>query len=189
MRSSARAVMHAYSRLLHERPLVMNVLTGSVLGGLGELIAQRLERRDESKADPKWDYRRCATAGCVGAGMNGVIIPYWYRWLDTALPGTGTYAVACKSVADIVVNGGLGNAFGIAARGAPASEVWKAMPGVMLMDCTVWLPYNLVAFGKIPPHVRPTTTAFVTLGWNTYLSYVAAQGRGASECQCSECKP
>ena len=93
-------------------------------------------------------------------------------------PGTSPQAVVSKSVSDIAVQGVGGNAAAIAARGAPAAEVWRAMPEVLVADCCVWLPYNLVAFRLIPLHVRPTTTALMTLGFNTYLSHVAVRARG-----------
>ena len=57
------------------------------------------------------------------------------------------------------------------------AEVRRDMPQVLLHDCYVWLPYNLVAFRTIPTHIRPTTTALMTLGWNTYLSAVAVRAR------------
>ena len=44
------------------------------------------------------------------------------------------------------------------------AEVRRDMPQVLLHDCYVWLPYNLVAFRTIPTHIRPTTTALMTLG-------------------------
>ena len=40
-------------------------------------------------------------------------------------------AVACKSCLGIAVQGGLGNAAGIAARGAPLAEVLRSMPMVL----------------------------------------------------------
>ena len=43
------------------------------------------------------------------------------------------------------------------------------MPQVLLHDCYVWLPYNLVAFRTIPTHIRPTTTALMALGSLAWL--------------------
>ena len=158
----------------HERPIAINSLTGYLLGGLGDVTAQRLEQRPGAQ---RVDWWHCFTAACCGAAMNGVFVPFWYRKLDAAIPGTALQAVVCKSVADIVVNGGLSNAIALAARGAPATEIVSDMPKVMLADCAAWGPYNMIAFGRIPQHVRPTTTAFMTFGWNTYISYVAADAR------------
>ena len=152
---------------------------GGVLGAVGDCIAQWLHPSRDGWSQA--DCRSCAAAAAWGAANNGLFVPWWYSTLDVLLPGTGLRAIACKSCLDIAVNGGLGNFAGIAARGAPADEVLRSMPKVLLYDCVVWLPYNLLAFGRIPLHVRPTTTAFMTLGWNTYISAVAAQGRACAD--------
>ena len=171
-------MLRAYSRLLHERPLAVNTLTGYALGGAGDVLAQQIEGSSAAAGSGGGvDWWHCFTAGCAGAGMSGILVPAWYRWLERKIPGNAASAVARKSVADIAVAGAIGNALALFARGAPAAEVWRSMPSVMLMDCTVWLPYNLLAFRQIPLHVRPTTTTLMTFGWNTYLSLVAARGR------------
>lgn len=172
-------MLRAYNRLLQERPVATNVVVGGVLGSTGDVIAQWLHHRGEKDWSVKG--QSCAAAAAWGAANNGVFVPWWYSTLDARLPGTALRAVACKSCLDIAVQGGLGNAAGIAARGAPLAEVLRSMPMVLLYDCAVWMPYNFIAFGRIPLHLRPTATAFMTLGWNTYLSAVAAQGRSCAD--------
>ena len=168
-------MLRTYNRLLHERPIAVNVTTGSLLGALGDYFAQRLESRTAAV-----DCQHAFMAASWGVWFNGLLVPWWYRRLDAAFQGTSLAAVSCKTVADVAVMGLLSNAAGLAARGEPFAEVCRSMPSVFLADCAVFLPYNMIAFGKIPPHIRPTTTALVTLGWNTYLSHEAAQGRAAA---------
>ena len=170
------AALHAYNKLLTTHPIRINSMTGTILGALGDFFSQRID--DPQRTDVDW--QTCASAAVFGAGMSGVFIPWWYRNLDIWIPGTAFAALAYKSVVDIIFNGGLTNAAAIGARGAPPMEIARAMPLVMLADCVVWGPYNMVAFGRIPLHIRPTTTAFVTLGWNTFLSDRAARGRRAA---------
>ena len=170
-RRNANAMLNAYNRLLHTRPLLTNCITGGALGALGDVFAQRLEQQDGEGAVLK--------AAITGVVMNGLFVPFWYRKLDAMLPGTTMKAISQKTLADIAVPGAMGNAAAIAARGSPIPEVLRRMPEVLFWDCTVFVPYNLIAFGKIPLHIRPSVTALVTLGWNTYLSSVAAQGRSA----------
>ena len=175
--ATSAAMLARYNRILHEYPVRANALTGLVLGAVGDILAQRLERQTlADQPASSIDREQCLRAASFAAAVNGLFIPWWYRTLDSKLPGTGMRVAAAKSLLDVVVNGGIGNALGIAARGAPATEVASAMPRVMAMDCIVWIPYNMVAFSRIPLHVRPTTTAVMTLGWNTYLSYVATRG-------------
>ena len=171
-------MLRAYHRLLCERPVAVNTLTGSVLGAVGDVVAQRVGHGSSDV-----DVQHCARATAIAAVMNGLWLPVWYRRLEAAVPGTDARSVVCKSAADVAVNGGFGNATAILARGTPLSEVLRAMPEVLLMDCAVWMPYNFVLFRVVPLHVRPTTTAVMTLFWNTYLSFVAARGRAAFEGQ------
>ena len=50
---------------------------------------------------------------------------------------------------------------------------------VILDDLRVWPLYDLMCFGVVPPHLRPTTTALVSVCWHTYMSFVASRCGGA----------
>ena len=160
-----------WSRLLREWPYTLNTLQGAALGAVGDLVAQRLERGSGLTVD----WRQFASATAISGLQSGIFVPFFYGKLDVLFPGTGASAVVCKTASDIVVQGVGTNATALAARGASAEEVLKAMPEVLRDDCIVWLPYNLLAFRLIPLHIRPTTTAVMTLFWNTYLSACACR--------------
>ena len=80
--------------------------------------------------------------------------------------------------------GVFGNALSLGVRGGlagcdaaeSAARVVGAMPGVLLNELRVWLPYNLLLFSLVPPAIRPTSTAVLGLCWQAYLSYVAHDG-------------
>ena len=210
------SILKTWERLLHERPIAMNMAQGAGLAAIGDVVAQRIE------GSSTVDLRQCAMATAAGAALSGLFVPCFYRALDAAFPGTGLRAVLSKTASDIAVQGCAVNAALLVARGArsgqlscpnfrlrlrqrlrlrlrprlvllrptphptrclapspgePMAEVRRDMPQVLLHDCYVWLPYNLVAFRTIPTHIRPTTTALMTLGWNTYLSAVAVRAR------------
>ena len=162
-----------WSRLLRERPYTINTLQGAALGAVGDLVAQRLERGSGMTID----WRQFASATAISGLQSGIFVPFFYGKLDVLFPGISASAVVCKTASDIVVQGIGTNATALAGRGASAEEVVKAMPEVLRDDCVVWLPYNLLAFRLIPTHIRATTTAIMTLGWNTYLSSVACRAR------------
>jgi len=206
------SILKTWERLLHERPIAVNMAQGAGLAAIGDVVAQRIE------GSSTVDLRQCAMATAAGAALSGLFVPYFYRALDAAFPGTGLRAVLSKTASDIAVQGCAVNAALLVARGARSgqlsspslrlrlrlrlhprlvllrptplptrclapspgesmAEVRRDMPQVLLHDCYVWLPYNLVAFRTIPTHIRPTTTALMTLGWNTYLSAVAVRAR------------
>jgi hypothetical protein len=96
-----------------------------------------------------------------------------YRLLDGTWPGTSGRAVVFKSLADIALLGTFGNAASMGLRGTSSTDVCAAMPGVLVNEMRVWLPYNLFAFSLIPAHIRPTTTVLLTFGWSTYISHTA----------------
>lgn len=169
-------LLRRWERLLHERPLAMNCLQGAALAAVGDVVAHRLEAGASTALD-RWQLCGAAASGAI---TNGVVTPVFYRWLDVVWPGTGLRAVASKSASDIVIQGGFVNAALLVARGEPVAEVRRDMPQVLLHDCYVWLPYTLIAYRMIPIHIRPTTTALMTLGWSTYLSAVAVRARAAA---------
>ena len=106
--------------------------------------------------------------------------PAVYGRLDAAFPGVGAREVVLKALSDIALFGVFGNAASLSLRGSTPAEVQQKMPGVLVNELRVWLPYNLFAFRIIPVHVRPTTTACLSLGWHTYMSYTAADGGSSS---------
>ena len=151
--------------------MFINGLQGGALGGAGDVAAQQFE------GGMPLDSSRATRATVIGATWSAALVPAVYRALDHTWPGTGMRAVVFKTVSDIIVMGGFGNAASLALRGNTLPEVQAAMPGVLVNELRVWLPYNLLAFRIVPSHIRPTTTALLTFGWTTYISYTAAWHR------------
>ena len=150
---------------LQRRPVLVNGAQGSVLCAAGDATAQWLE------SAPSLDRPRCVRAAAIGTFFAAIVYPPVYRQLDVVWPGTGVRAVVSKSLSECALLGMFGNATSIWLRGAEPREV---MPGVLLNELRVWLPYNLLAFKFVPVHVRPTTTMALTFCWHTYISATAA---------------
>jgi hypothetical protein len=161
-----RSLIDAYSRLLRERPIATNTAQGATLAALGDVTAQWLEGRSG-------DAKRTLRAGCIGAGFAGFVYPPVYARLDALWPGTLWPAVLRKSLTECALLGTFGNGTSLLLRGLPPSDVLASMPNVLLNEARVWLPYNLVAFSLVPRHIRPTTTSCLTVGWHTYISWLA----------------
>jgi hypothetical protein len=163
-------MLRRYLATLRDYPLSANAVQGGLLGATGDALAQQIEPRE-----PRIDCWRMLGATAIGASFASMLYPFVYRVFDWAWPGTGVRAVVSKAAGDIVLFGVFGNAASLWLRGSPSHDVQEKMPRVLLNECRVWLPYNLVAFRLVPVHVRPTTTACLALGWNTYMSYTAAE--------------
>ena len=110
------SILKTWERLLHERPIAVNSLQGAGLAAFGDVVAQRIE------GSSTVDWRQCAMATAAGAALGGVFVPYFYRALDVAFPGTGLRSVLSKTASDIAVQGCFVNAALLVARGAPASS-------------------------------------------------------------------
>mmetsp|Transcript_16226 Transcript_16226/g.51768 ORF Transcript_16226/g.51768 Transcript_16226/m.51768 type:complete len:205 (-) Transcript_16226:197-811(-) len=165
---------------LQRRPRLVNGVQGGFLGGTGDAIAQRLERRADTEP-ARVDARRLAGASALGVLFSGFIYPPLYALLEGLWPGTAFRAVAAKACSDVLLLGIFGNATSISGRlllaGRAPSEVTRSvretMPSVLVNEVRVWLPYNLLAFRFVPTAVRPTTTAFLSLLWQVYISWTA----------------
>ena len=106
------SILKTWERLLHERPIAMNMAQGAGLAAIGDVVAQRFE------GSSTVDLRQCAMATAAGAALSGLFVPCFYRALDTTFPGTGLRAVLSKTASDIAVQGCAVNAALLVARGA-----------------------------------------------------------------------
>ena len=162
-----RRISAAYTSALVHRPITTNGLQGATLGAAGDVLAQAIEE------SPSMSTSRAVRAAAIGGFWSAVLVPAVYRLLDGTWPGTSGRAVVFKSLADIALLGTFGNAASMGLRGTSSTDVCAAMPGVLVNEMRVWLPYNLFAFSLIPAHIRPTTTVLLTFGWSTYISHTA----------------
>ena len=88
-----------------------------------------------------------------------------YKHLDRLWKGNDLLSIAKKSLVEVFTVGVFANSVSMATRGVlvgkdprqVVAHVKKEMPEVTLKDLGVWFPYNMVAFGIIPPYIRPTT--------------------------------
>ena len=172
---------YSFAAAMQTRPLLMNAATGATLCAGSDCIAQRIEQsRGGSGSDSgnALDWLRLLSSGLIGGGLRGMFYPFAYGRLDALLPGKALVAVIQKSLLELVTVGLFVNYVSIYTRGLfagrqlkeVANHVWDVLPSVTLNDCRVWLPYNLLMFALIPTFIRPTTTALVGAGWNTYIS-------------------
>ena len=63
-----------YNRILHEYPVRANALTGLVLGAVGDILAQRLERQTlADQPASSIDREQCLRAASFAAAVNAVV--------------------------------------------------------------------------------------------------------------------
>lgn len=149
-------------------------------------LAQKYSRGDEEGLDQfntisntsGLDIRRVYAAGILGAGFGGFVYPFCYAKLDSIFQGAAFSVILKKSIVEICTVGVFVNSVSMASRGLAqgrkvkdvSSHVVSELPQVMMNDCRVWLPYNLISFTFIPIAMRPASTMLMEAAWQTYIS-------------------
>ena len=127
------------------------------------------------------DHRRILSAGVIGIFFGIYFYPTAYSCLEKLFPGKKLITVMKKSIMEICTVGIFVNSVSIFLRGFSLGKgkdevlrhMYHEIPNVTINDVKVWLPYNIIAFSIIPVYVRPTTTALMESGWQTYISSIA----------------
>ena len=173
---------------LQRQPIVTNSLTGAALCAISDGLAQKYKNPAELDTPAEdlldcssgngLDIRRLCAAGILGAAFGGFVYPFCYSKLDSMFRGAAFSVVLKKSIVEICTVGVFVNSVSMATRGLvqgrPArdvsSHVASELPRVMMNDCRVWLPYNLISFSFIPIALRPVSTMCMEAAWQTYIS-------------------
>ena len=178
------------------QPFWRNAGTAAVLFVGADAVAQCVEARPATPQDTttgavaSLDHWRCAGAVVLGIVLGGGVYPAAYRQLDRWLPGRSWRTVVVKSAVEIATVGMAVNTASLVGRALwqgthtqqqVAHHVVTEIPRVTVMDAHVWFPYNVVAFGFIPLHMRPLTTAGMEAAWQTYISLRAHDYRESDE--------
>ncbi|XP_012937993.1 mpv17-like protein 2 [Aplysia californica] len=178
----AKAIDWAFTEYL----LISNIVSASLLLGLGDSLVQLRDILWRKWAAWRFDFTRTWRAMTVGFVL-GVFNHYWYALLDYALTGRSLTTVMKKIVCDQAIAGPFfSSAFLIGMcllEGKSAGEVYAEWRNKFLhiykVDWMFWPAAQFVNFYLIPHRFRVFYVNFATLLWNTFLTYIKHKDIGA----------
>lgn len=179
------SVRNAINILFNKRYLVITNTVGSgILMGLGDLTTQKIEGRmneknAENTVQRSIDWQRMGRLAVVGLCM-GPFLHVWYRFLDRRYAIVNIRSIAKKVLFDqtiasplIIVYFFIGTGF-LEGRSFSRSleELKCKFLTVYLVDLVIWPPAQTINFFLLPPRFRVIYVAFLTYGYNIFLSFM-----------------
>lgn len=178
-------VFKPYNDALKSKPLLTKSLTGFVLAGSGDLIAQKIERQSSKQkssiASNRDPFQRFLVFACFGFIWTGPFNHTWLGFLARQFPPDGGRQKFLQKmfVHHMLWNpfiyfpvffSFLGAGFGLT---RPEFESWvKRDYFPNLMWCyIVWGPTTAIIFQRVPEHLQSVLMSALSLGWNTFLSW------------------
>ena len=165
-----RYALSKYGNLLETKPLITKSITTSLLMGLGDVIAQKIEKA------PEYNYKRTLRLATVGAVITGPSLHYWYKFLEGFC--VGARAPIKKVIMDQLLFGpSIIAAFYISSGLLEGKKIENIKDDfrnsyldVLKMNYYIWPAANFINFSFVPYHYRIVFTNTVALVWNTFLS-------------------
>lgn len=177
--NAAKVIWGWYVRELNSKPLLTQAVTTGVIYGLGDIIAQQAVDRRTIR-EHKW--RRTVKVTLIGLCFTGPVIATWFKTLDKIFGPTITAKDAVKKMlVDQLAFAPVLFLCLLPLFSFTQGNNWPQTKEKLskeyfntLMGCyKLWPGVQLINFYIIPLKFRVNFTNVVSLGWNTYVAWVA----------------
>jgi len=169
------------SHLFKNHLFATNVCISFGLSGLGDYGQQKLEHsKSTSTAKPKWNSTRTLHMSTAFGLTSGFLCHFWYKYLDSILPGRGLKIVVTKIawdqilfspvciVACLLVAGRLENK----SSEHLVSQTVQLGGRLYLAEWLIWPPAQFINFAFLPPRFRVVYDNIISLIYDVYTSHV-----------------
>ena len=167
-----------YSRMMKKHPWRTSALNTCFLMGAGDVLAQVTF---EQKTRQTYDYMRMVRFCGVGLLVAGPSMNLWYSYLDKVVRGKPTAAALKKVFLNQsfflpVYLAGFISVMSVL-RLEESKELWQKFKrdfGPLLVSSyELWPAVQIINFYLVPLHQRILVINFVSLFWNSYISWQA----------------
>ncbi|KAK9762215.1 Protein required for ethanol metabolism [Basidiobolus ranarum] len=165
-----------YSRNLERRPFLVKSVSTATIVALGDVACQKLVEKK-----PQLDRARTLRMMIHGGLIMGPALSFWHPFLERLVRVRNPQlALLCRVAIDQTVYAPfIVGVFFISQgvlSGCSLHEVQERLragyPTALLNNWKVWPISNLIIFYLLPLHYRFLLGNVVSLGWNTYLSFL-----------------
>ncbi|KAF6004107.1 hypothetical protein F1559_001770 [Cyanidiococcus yangmingshanensis] len=197
---------HRYLNSLQQRPVATKSLTAAAVGAAGDTLAQLIEAQARAPQPPRanqsikthFNWKRLILFASFMGIVSAPVSHYWYLWLSRRFPQTGLSAVSKRVACDqlfmapaiipvtlfYLEYGGRKFVAGDKSNDTLQRALYTAgqtTGPTLLANWTIWPAAQLINFMFIRNELQVLFANLVGVGWNTFLSLVAAANLQKSE--------
>lgn len=163
-----------YMEMLEGHPLIVKSLTAGILNLFADLVCQVFFEKV-----PQVDIQRLLSFTAIGLFMSGPGLHIWYGLLPKVIPVPGFPGVLLRLAADQLIFTPLGVVCLFIAlctfegrQQEIEAKLRKDWLPLVVANWKVWVPFQLINFGFIPPQLQVAATSLMGVAWSIFISYI-----------------